>query len=274
MYGANIHANGIRQHYLHFRRAGDIRPYGPLVVIPGITSPAASWAFVGQELGKHVETYILDVRGRGLSEASAGLNYDLDTLADDVIAFAAALGLERWSIVGHSMGARIALRASRQRPDGLSRLVLVDPPMSGPNRRAYPARLSDYLDAIAHARRGASAESFAKALPTWSLTHLRTRAEWLHTCDVRAVTEAFVGFGTDDIHVDIGHLSIPTLLVSAERGGVVTPEDVEEIAQLAPNVTHVRVPDAGHMIPWDNEPGFYRALEGFLDIRFDEAARG
>lgn len=273
MYGANIHANGIRQHYLHFDDAdGSGKDSGPLIVIPGITSPAVSWAFVGKTLGKHIETYVIDVRGRGLSEASPDLSYDLDTLAADVIALANGLGLKRWSILGHSMGARIALRASRHSPDGLERLVLVDPPMSGPNRRPYPAKLSDYLDAMSAARRGISAEALAKALPTWSVTHLRTRAEWLHTCDERAVTEAFTGFGTDDIHGDIALLSRPTLLVSAERGGVVAPDDVEEIKRLTPYVTHIRVPDAGHMIPWDNEAGFYRAIEGFLGIRIDDSS--
>lgn len=33
---------------------------------------------------------------------------------------------------------------------------------------------------------------------------------------------------------------------------------------LVPHVLHTRVPDAGHMIPWDNEPGFYAAFGDFL----------
>uniref|UniRef100_A0A1I8AKC3 Alpha/beta hydrolase n=1 Tax=Steinernema glaseri TaxID=37863 RepID=A0A1I8AKC3_9BILA len=49
--------------------------------------------------------------------------------------------------------------------------------------------------------------------------------------------------------------------MTAERGDVVRDEDVAEIQQLASGVQHVRVPNAGHMIPWDNEAGFYEAFE-------------
>jgi N-formylmaleamate deformylase len=45
---------------------------------------------------------------------------------------------------------------------------------------------------------------------------------------------------------------------------VVRPEDIEEIRTLAPRLVHSHVPDAGHMIPWDDEEGFYRAFGDFL----------
>ncbi|MGG5150613.1 alpha/beta fold hydrolase, partial [Alcaligenes aquatilis] len=57
------------------------------------------------------------------------------------------------------------------------------------------------------------------------------------------------------------------LLMTAERGDVVRDEDVAEIQQLASGVQHVRVPNAGHMIPWDNEAGFYEAFGDFLGQR-------
>jgi N-formylmaleamate deformylase len=45
---------------------------------------------------------------------------------------------------------------------------------------------------------------------------------------------------------------------------VVRDEDVQEIQSLLPGVLHRRVPSAGHMIPWDNEEGFYAAFGDFL----------
>ncbi|KAG0766602.1 hypothetical protein G6F22_017804 [Rhizopus arrhizus] len=133
-------ANGIRQHYLRY---GGAHTAGrdAVVIVPGITSPAITWGFVGERFGKTFDTYILDVRGRGLSEAGTALDYSLDAQAADVLAFAQALGLERYSLVGHSMGGRIGVRAGRTRPAGLRRLVLVDPPVSGPGRRPSPAQL-------------------------------------------------------------------------------------------------------------------------------------
>ena len=264
-YGAHVHANGIRQHYLRYGESSDAnRQRDALIVVPGITSPAITWGFVGDRLGRRFETYLLDVRGRGLSEASPTLDYGLDAQAADLISFAGALGLARWAVVGHSMGARIAIRAAAQEPVGLTRLVLVDPPVSGPGRRPYPAALSWYVESIAQATQAMDADAMRRFCPTWTEAQLQLRAEWLHTCDERAVRASFDGFHQDDLHADLPRLKVPSLLITAERGDVVRPQDVAELQALAPGMQAVRVPGAGHMIPWDNEEGFHAAFGSFL----------
>ncbi len=264
-YGGNVFANGIRQHYLRYGGTGEGRDArDPVIVVPGITSPAITWGFVGERFGRQFDTYVLDVRGRGLSEAGDALDYSLDAQAADVIAFAQALGLQRYSVVGHSMGARIGLRAARARPAGLVRLAMIDPPVSGPGRRPYPSQLPWYVDSIRLARRGIDVDGMRTFCPTWTEAQLRLRAEWLHTCDERAVVASFDGFHQDDVHADMPHVAVPALLMVAGRGDVIRPEDVEEIRGLMPQLQVARVPDAGHMIPWDDEAGFYRAFGDFL----------
>jgi len=264
-YGAHLHANGIRQHYLHYGPLSDsdVR-LDPVIIVPGITSPAVTWGFVAERLAEHVETYVLDVRGRGLSQAGADLDYGLDAQASDLIAFAEALGLERYSVVGHSMGARIAIRAATSHPRAMARVVLVDPPVSGPGRRAYPAQLPWYIDSIRQARLGMSAEDMHAFCPTWTEAQRALRAQWLHTCDERAILASFNGFHEDEVVEQVAAIHCPALLVTAARGDVVKDEDVVEMQSLLPALGHVRVADAGHMIPWDNEPGFYAALGDFL----------
>ncbi|MCP3023709.1 alpha/beta fold hydrolase [Cupriavidus basilensis] len=265
LYGGNVFANGIRQHYLRYGGATGAREgRDAVVIVPGITSPAVTWGFVGEQFGKHFDTYILDVRGRGLSEAGDALDYSLDAQAADVTAFAQALGLARYAIVGHSMGARIGIRAARGNPAGLTRLVMVDPPVSGPGRRAYPSQLPWYVDSIRLARQGIDAEGMRRFCPTWTDEQLRLRAEWLHTCDERAIVTSFEDFHRDDVHADMPLVQVPTLLMVAGRGDVIRAEDIEEIRGLLPAVQVARVPDAGHMIPWDDEAGFYRAFGDFL----------
>ena len=95
-------------------------------------------------------------------------------------------------------------------------------------------------------------------------------AEWLHTCDERAIIQSFDDFHNDDIHADLPLLDAAVLLITAERGDVVLDADVEEIQRLAPGTRHHRVPAAGHMIPWDNEEGFYAAFGDFLARRAPE----
>ncbi|VVD60612.1 alpha/beta fold hydrolase [Pandoraea anhela] len=264
-YGANVAANGIRQHFLRYGgRSGERASRPAVIVIPGITSPAVTWGFVGDVFGREFDTYVLDVRGRGLSSASPTLDYRLDAQADDVVALCQALGLDRYILVGHSMGARIAARAALREPRGLVSVVLVDPPVSGPGRRAYPGKLPWYIDSMALARAGIDAEGMRAFCPTWSDEQLALRAQWLHTCDERAVLASYEGFHQDDFFADAAQLRVPSLLMTAQNGDVVRDEDVAELQQATPTMQHVRVPNAGHMIPWDNPAGFYDAFGDFL----------
>ncbi|WP_413789759.1 alpha/beta fold hydrolase [Bordetella pertussis] len=161
-YGGNVQANGIRQHYLRY--GGERAGRDPVIIVPGITSPAVTWGFVGERFGEQFDTYILDVRGRGLSQSGPQLDYGLDVQAEDLLAFARALGLSRYSVVGHSMGARIGIRAARTGEAGLARLAMVDPPVSGPGRRAYPSKLPWYVDSMAQARQGMTGEQMKRTV--------------------------------------------------------------------------------------------------------------
>lgn len=259
LHGGQVTANGIRQHYLRYGGRGDA-----VILIPGITSPAVTWGFVAERLGASFDTYVLDVRGRGLSASGPGLDYGLDAQAADVIAFAQALGLKTYSLVGHSMGGRIAVRAARSQPQQLDKLVIVDPPVSGPGRRAYPAALPWYVDSIRLATQGMDAEAMRAFCPSWTQEQRQLRAEWLHTCYEPAIVRSFEDFGKDDIHADLPHIAHPMLLMTAERGDVVRDDDVAEWQRLAPQTVHRRVSGAGHMIPWDNQAGFYAAFGDFL----------
>jgi N-formylmaleamate deformylase len=255
LYGANVRANNIRQHYLRFGGAGPA-----LLIIPGISTSAAQWAFVAERLCSTFDVYILDVRGRGLSESGAHLNYSLDACASDVVAFAEALGLKRYTILGHSMGARIGIRAARWHASEIDQLLLVDPPVSGPGRRAYPIPIEPLLKLLHAARRGeADVALRSPGAPKWPETHIRTRAEWFHTCDERALIESHRGFHRDDIHSDLSKLTVPTALIVAGKGGVILPEDESEIRRLLPSIDIRRLEGAGHQMQIDD-------LEGFLSI--------
>ncbi|MFP3409279.1 N-formylmaleamate deformylase, partial [Pseudomonas sp. SIMBA_065] len=83
---------------------------------------------------------------------------------------------------------------------GLQRLVLVDPPVSGPGRRAYPSKLPWYVDSIRQATVGMSGDDMRAFCASWSDEQLALRAEWLHTCHEPAVVRAFDDFHNVDIH--------------------------------------------------------------------------
>jgi N-formylmaleamate deformylase len=263
-YGANVRANGIRQHYFRYGIEGKDQP--ALVLVPGIVSPAAIWGFVGERLGRTYDTYVLDVRGRGLSESGPELDYGLDACAADLRAFVKALNLPNPVVLGHSMGARIAIRAARSADHGMSSIVLADPPVSGPGRRPYPAPLQAVLELVRAAKRGEAEAALRRpGMPSWPESLLRVRAEWLHTCDERAAIEASRSFHEDDIHADLPHITIPMALIVAGKGGVILPEDVAEIQKLAPTIEVRKVEGAGHQMQIDDLEGFLAAVGSVLD---------
>jgi N-formylmaleamate deformylase len=256
--GRHALVNGIRLHYV---RLGRGRP--PLVLLPGITSPAASWEFVGERLAETHDVYILDNRGRGLSQGGADLSYRLDDSARDTEELIRTLGLDRPALVGHSMGGRIAVRLAARAPGCVGKLVLVDPPVSGPGRRAYPLPLNWYLDSIDAVSRGQGFEEMKKNLP-WSDEHLELRMEWLPTCDKTAIIESHRSFQDEDIHGDLPKIAAETLLMYAEKGGTVTEADASEIMGLLKKGRKQRIDGVGHMIPWDDLDAFVSAVRTFL----------
>ncbi|HEY4752262.1 MAG TPA: alpha/beta fold hydrolase, partial [Candidatus Limnocylindrales bacterium] len=79
-----------------------------VLLVPGLLSPAWSWAPVARRLARVRRTVVMDLRGHGLSDAPPD-GYDLDTLADDAALVAESSGLvgasERFVIAGHGFGA-------------------------------------------------------------------------------------------------------------------------------------------------------------------------
>ncbi len=253
--GYNVHANGIRHHLIHHPGTGP-----KLLLIPGITSPAITWGFVAARMTEGFDVHVLDVRGRGLSE-TGDLDYTLDAMAEDALALAEVLG--KPVVLGHSMGARTAIRAAARQADAFAGAILVDPPVSGPNRRPYPSPWPWYGDSIKMAVKGCSAEDMRAYCPTWSDEQLALRAEWLHTCHWGAIRTAYDGFHTDDIHADLPKLTLPTRLVIAGGAPVIQPEDEAEFKTLLPAIETRTVEGAGHMIPWDDLEGFLAAVMDF-----------
>jgi N-formylmaleamate deformylase len=264
--GVHIRANGIRQHYLRFRGAGP-----QVVIVPGIISPAILWEHVGRWLAASFDCFIIDVRGRGLSESGPHLDYGFDECARDLAAFVRALGLDGATVVGHSMGARIALRAAADAPDLFDSLILVDPPTSGPGRRPYPVPKARTLSLLQAAHRGealaAIQSSTAKA---WPEPLQRLRAEWLSSCDERAVHVAYDCFHEQDMFADLARATAPVSLIAAGEGGVVSDADLEEMRRICPDMHAVRVPDVGHQMQAEDFDAFIRVLAELLGRRAQE----
>lgn len=258
--GRHVVVDGVRLHCVRFGRG---RP--PVVLLPGITSPAKTWEFVAESLCDFADVYVLDQRGRGLSQGGAEIGYGVRDHVRDVEGLIQALELGAPTLLGHSMGARIASRFATLHPGSVSKLILADPPVSGPGRRPYPVPLSYYMESLDAVERGQGYEAMVASLP-WSPEQIEIRMEWLPTCDRQAIVAAHTWFHEDDFHADLPKITARTLLLYAEKGGTVLDADAEEIRQAIPACQVLRVDGAGHMIPWDRLDAFAEAVRQFVTI--------
>ncbi|HUS97862.1 MAG TPA: alpha/beta hydrolase, partial [Hyphomicrobiaceae bacterium] len=112
-----------------FVRAGGSGP--PLLCLHGYPETHACWHRVAPELAKSHTVIAMDLRGYGQSSAptSTGDNhvqYSKRTMAADCVAVMQALGYDKFSVMGHDRGARVAYRLALDHSAVLDKLVILD----------------------------------------------------------------------------------------------------------------------------------------------------
>lgn len=99
----------------------------PVICIPGLSANARSFDRIASRLAASGhDVVVLDLRGRGFSPAGAPGTHGWLHHAEDVLEAAAKLGFPAVDLVGHSMGAYVAMQAAALGRDRLRRLVLID----------------------------------------------------------------------------------------------------------------------------------------------------
>ena len=114
-----VTVNGIRTHYVAAGKGE------PLLLLHGLGASLMAWGLNIEPLSQEFSVYAIDIPGHGDSE-KPDLDYQMPTAINFVRGFMDALGLERASIAGSSMGGMIALRTAVEYPELVNRLVLVD----------------------------------------------------------------------------------------------------------------------------------------------------
>jgi pimeloyl-ACP methyl ester carboxylesterase len=112
--------NGLRFHYRDWDGHG-----WPTLLLHGLSSTSHTWDLVAPLLSESSHTAALDLRGHGLSD-KPDCPYSIDEMVDDVMGMLNQLGFERAVLVGHSLGANIALAAAAREGDHIGGLVMVD----------------------------------------------------------------------------------------------------------------------------------------------------
>jgi haloacetate dehalogenase len=102
----------------------------PVLLLHGYPQTHVMWHLVAPALAERFTVVCTDLRGYGDSGAPSSdashESYSKRAMAEDQIAVMRQLGVERFAVVGHDRGARVARRLALDHPDAVSRLALLD----------------------------------------------------------------------------------------------------------------------------------------------------
>ncbi len=236
-----VASNGISLH-AEERGAGDLS----LVFLHYYGGSSRTWKHVTAKLAPDFHTIAIDHRGWGESDAPAD-GYRLADLAADAEGVIAALNLQRYVLIGHSMGGKVAqLMASRQ-PAGLAGLVLVAPSPPSPMIMPAPAR---EMMAGAYASREAVEATIDNVLTAKPLS--AEDREQVIEDSLRGAPQAKIAWprytSLENIAAQAGDINVPTLVIAGALDRVDPP--IRLRAELLPRipqaVMHV-LPGTGHL---------------------------
>lgn len=221
-----VDAGGVR---LACRVTGDDAA-PPLVALHSLADDGTSWDDVARRLAGRYQVYAPDLRGHGQSDRCG--EYSFELMRDDVLGLLDALGLERVTLLGHSMGATVAYLLAGGRPDRVSRLVLEEPPPPVP---ADPPRAMPE-------------ERDASAPYDWAMVEAVYRQR----------NEPDPGYW--DL---LPAITAPTLVIAGGAASHLPQDEIAEIARRIPDCRLTTI-DAGHLIHDERPREFAAAIEAFL----------
>lgn len=247
----------------------------PVLLLHGLRSYAQTWAPLTAALGEHYACHALDQRGRGESDWAEASSYRTESYVSDLEDWVAHLGLERFVLVGHSLGGTNALEYARLNPGRLHALVIED---IGPGssirgegaeriRREMsqtPLVFPDWDSAAQfwrQSRPGLSADALASRL-SFSMKQTPTGIEWRH--DQKGIAEARLSITPTDLWPAVRALDCPTLFIRGARSDFLPQATLEAMKEANAHVQTAEVADASHYVHDDQGEIFNRIVADYL----------
>lgn len=270
----------LTSHRLHCQRFGD--EDAPLVVgVHGLSLNMKAFDYVGERIGREFQLVAFDLRGRGKSPPTPPGSFGWHSHAFDVLALAEALGFDRFSIVGQSMGGSVAMKAAEMRADRVSAVVLVD--VAGRVDRGVGQFIGSLMGSVHD--EFSSVDAYLGAMRSQGLVDWDDHWERCYRYGVEE-TDGYVrsrvdraalaedrAYGTNEggglyVYERWKFLTMPTLLLRATQefrpgiGHVVPADDAASFLRDVPHGSVVEIP-ANHLTI-NTHPETVDAIRGFL----------
>ena len=266
-----VRANGLDFHYLEWGDAGN----PTVLMLHGVSQQSHSWDFVSLSLSDRFHAIALDQRGHGDSDWAPDGDYSIEAQQADIDAVVEALGLGRFTLMGHSMGGRNSYVWASRHPGVLDSLVIVDTgpqgQQAGTRRIQQFQQLPDELDSF---------DEFAQRVQEYTGRQLdqvlgalrysiRERADgkwtWKYDKILRTAGARPPGWTPEQLWECVERIDCPTLVVRGERSDIFAPETLERMGQVIPDCATATVARAGHLVQGDNPADFLAEASKLLD---------
>lgn len=237
---------------------------GPAVVLlHGIGSGAGSWELLATLLMQRVRVIAWDAPGYGNSDTLAVAGPAASDYARALHGFVGVLGLQRFVLVGHSLGAMMAAAYAAAHPLHVQELVLADPaqgyagsdPRTRKRVRNERVRLLEKLgtDAYAEQRAGSLLRQHPtpEALQTVKASMRRLRGD--------GFAQACAMLAEDDIWLYLSQWSGPVQVLCGDKDDI-TPPDAAALLARRLKAPFRRLPAAGHASYLDAPASFARSV--------------
>ena len=207
-----------------------------------------TWDPVMHLLAADYRCLALDLRGWGASDAPPENACRVEDMAGDVGGLVATLGLTQYTLIGHSLGGKVAQLFASTSPPGLEQLLLVAPSPLSPEPMSDLARAEMRL---AYGNGAASRETLQKiaCLPLSSETVDSIIADNLRAS--RTAWEAWADLGSlEDLSARASNITAAAHVLSGTGDAVLSPDVLaREVVGRIPGATQITVPAAGHLLP-------------------------
>jgi len=265
----------------------------PIIFLHGFPESHRTWRHQLPDLAEDHFVIAPDQRGFARSSKPPEVSdYAPDKTVGDLIALADALGIGRFTLVGHDWGGAIAWMAALTRPDRVERLIIINAPhpyvfqkslIEDADQRAASQyirafrnpNLEQHLEAIGleaffdgtfakHTDAAKIGEERAVYLDQWGQPGAMTAMlNWY-----RASSIVVPEIGEDaEPPAFLSHpfppLQMPVLVIWGLGDKALLPCQLEGLDALVPDLRIEKV-DAGHFVPWENPDAVTKAIRGFL----------
>jgi pimeloyl-ACP methyl ester carboxylesterase len=240
----------------------------PLLLVHGFTGSSLDWADVVEPLARSRRVITFDHRGHGESlNTGDAATYTFDQLVTDMSSLVDRLGLDRFDLLGHSMGGVVSMRYALAQPERVRSLVLMD------TSAGAMGGASDFLRGGIELARANGTRAVYDVVHPFLGTGERAEVlrDRMRTKLDQMDPVAFVSLGEEllsypSMAARLATLDIPTTVVVGENDNGLRPA-ADELAATVPGAVLVVVPDAAHSPQDENRAAWLDAIEHHLARR-------